>query len=92
MYQQDLSNLITCLKENGRKINETWIPGNMLRERIREIEALWHTRFHSGKDTPEISALRGFYEEIKSTYDKMLWACDENNYEQAFFVGICWIE
>jgi hypothetical protein len=31
--------------------------------------------------------LAGFYEEFKSTYNKLLHACDEKNYENAYYAG-----
>lgn len=60
---------------------------NILRELINETETLWNTRFNNGKGRPDVSELRGFYEEFKSTYNKLLCACDETNYEDAYYAG-----
>ena len=35
-------------------------------------------------DTAELA---GFYEEFKSAYNKLLLACDEENYENAYYAG-----
>ncbi len=60
---------------------------HILRDLITDTETLWNTHFHHGQDVPDVSALRGFYEELKSTYNKLVCACDEKNYEQANYAG-----
>jgi hypothetical protein len=39
------------------------------------------------KEQADPSELTGFYEEFKSTYNKLLLACDEKNYENAYYAG-----
>jgi predicted nucleotidyltransferase len=69
------------------RTHDASVRQNILRELIHETETLWNTHFGSGKEAPDVSELKGFYEEFKSTYNKLLCACDEKNYEQAYYAG-----
>ena len=59
----------------------------MVNELIVETEKIWKTKFDNDKNNADPSELRGFYEEFKSTYNKLLLACDEKNYENAYYAG-----
>jgi predicted nucleotidyltransferase len=56
-------------------------------ELIVETEKLWKSRFEADTKRVDASELEGFYEEFKSTYNKLLLACDEKNYENAYYAG-----
>jgi hypothetical protein len=60
---------------------------HLANELIVEAEKLWKTRFREDKKSVDISELAGFYEEFKSAYNKLLLACDEKNYEKAYYAG-----
>ncbi|MFC1975886.1 hypothetical protein ACFLXQ_05770 [Chloroflexota bacterium] len=60
---------------------------DILGELIIVTENLWKAQFENDKKTPDISELRGFYEEFKSTYNKLLLACDEKNYDNAYYAA-----
>jgi hypothetical protein len=67
--------------ENKAEIHHT------VNKLIAETEELWKTRFDHDPKNVDPSELRGFYEEFKSTYNKLLLACDEKNYENAYYAG-----
>lgn len=50
---------------------------HLANELIVEAETIWKTKFEKDKKSVEPSELAGFYEEFKSTYNKLLLACDE---------------
>jgi len=56
-------------------------------ELIAETEGIWKTRFENDKDNADVSELAEFYEEFKSIYNKLLLACDEKDYENAYYAG-----
>jgi predicted nucleotidyltransferase len=60
---------------------------HLTNELIIETEELWNTRFNKDQQDRDPSDLAGFYEEFKSTYNKLLLACDEKNYEKAYYAG-----
>lgn len=59
----------------------------IVNELIVETEKIWKTKFEGDKNGVDISELTGFYEEFKSAYNKLLLACDEKNYENAYYAG-----
>jgi hypothetical protein len=60
---------------------------HLVRELIVETEELWKTRFEGHPETADPADLAGFYEEFKSTYNKLLLACDEKSYENAYYAA-----
>lgn len=60
---------------------------HLANELIVEAEKIWETRFEEDKKSVDASELAGFYEEFKSAYNKLLLACDEKNYENAYYAG-----
>lgn len=60
---------------------------HLANELIAETDKIWKTKFENGRENADISELAGFYEEFKSTYNKLLLACDEKNYENAYYAG-----
>jgi predicted nucleotidyltransferase len=60
---------------------------HLTNELIIETEELWNTRFNKDQKDSNPSDLAGFYEEFKSTYNKLLLACDGKNYEKAYYAG-----
>ena len=56
-------------------------------ELITETEEIWKTKFEEDTKSVDASDLEGFYEEFKSTYNKLLLACEEKNYENAYYAG-----
>jgi len=56
-------------------------------ELIVETDKVWKTKFDNDKESVVASDLAGFYEEFKSTYNKLLLACDGKNYENAYYAG-----
>jgi predicted nucleotidyltransferase len=60
---------------------------HIVNELIAEAEQTWKTRFDPDTKDVDPSALAGFYEEFKSTYNKLLFACEEKNYEKAYYAG-----
>lgn len=76
--------------ENYRKLVRTGNKAevqHILKELIVETGIIWRSKFENKKENPDPSELEGFYEEFKSTYNKLLLACDEENYENAFAAG-----
>ena len=59
----------------------------LVNELIFETEELWGKKFKETSETADPSDLAGFYEEFKSTYNKLLLACDEKNYENAYYAA-----
>ncbi len=56
----------------------------VVKEMIAETDHMWKLKFENNKNHAEMV---GFYEEFKSTYNKLLSACDEENYESAYYAG-----
>jgi hypothetical protein len=56
-------------------------------ELIAETDKIWKTKFDQDKENVDASELAGFYEEFKSTYNKLLLACDKKDYENAYYAG-----
>jgi hypothetical protein len=59
----------------------------IVNELIVETDKIWKSKFDPHKGDVDPSELAGFYEEFKSTYNKLLLACDEKNYESAYYAG-----
>ncbi|ULQ59163.1 nucleotidyltransferase domain-containing protein [Brucepastera parasyntrophica] len=59
----------------------------ILRTMIADTERIWEKEYSGMESAPDISWLAGFYEEFKSTYNKLLCACEEKIYEKAFFAA-----
>ncbi len=59
----------------------------LVHELILETEEIWKARFEGHPEPPDPSDLAGFYEEFKSTYNKLLLACDEKNHENAYYAA-----
>jgi hypothetical protein len=60
---------------------------HLTNELIAETEKIWKTRFEGDTQNADACDLAGFYEEFKSTYNKLLLACDEQKYENAYYAG-----
>ena len=76
--------------ENYRKLIRTSDraeAGQLVHALIVESEKLWKSKFEPDTKKADPSDLAGFYEEFKSTYNKLLLACDEKNYENAYYAG-----
>ena len=58
---------------------------HIVNELIVETDKICKSKFD--REKLDISELAGFYEEFKSTYNKLLLACDEKNYENAYYAG-----
>lgn len=78
-------------------IDATWkiIKSNTKEEMINsiaillgDVEQVNMTKKEKSRELTEPTAdtLKGFYEEIKSTYNKMLIACDEKDYLKTYFI------
>ncbi len=50
-------------------------------------EETWKARFEAHPEPANPSDLAGFYEEFKSTYNKLLLACEEKNHENAWYAA-----
>jgi predicted nucleotidyltransferase len=59
----------------------------LVHELIVETEKAWKARFEAQPEPPDPADLAGFYEEFKSTYNKLLLACEEKNYENACYAA-----
>lgn len=53
---------------------------------ILDTEKLVNDKFRNS-ETADPSELQGFYEEFKSAYNKLLQACDEEDYEKAYYAA-----
>jgi hypothetical protein len=76
--------------ENYRKLirtNNKAEVQQIVTELIVETEKLWKSKFDPDKENVDPSELADFYEEFKSTYNKLLLACDEKNYENAYYAA-----
>jgi hypothetical protein len=85
-----LSMVPAGLLENFRKLTRTNDKAKIqliLNELIVETDKIWISKFDPDKNNVDSSELAGFYEEFKSTYNKLLLACDEKNYENAYYAG-----
>lgn len=69
------------------RANDTAEVQHISGELIAETHRVWKARFNSDKMNVDPSELAGFYEEFKSAYNKLLFACDEKNYENAYYAG-----
>ena len=58
-----------------------------LNEMILAVDALWRQKYEPDQRNTDPADLAGFYEEFKSTYNKLLRACDEQNYADAFYAA-----
>jgi hypothetical protein len=54
---------------------------------IAETDAIRRSKFERENENVDPAELAGFYEEFKSTYNKLLLACEEKNYENAYYAG-----
>jgi hypothetical protein len=59
----------------------------MVHELIVETDVIWKARFEAHPEPASPSDLAGFYEEFKSTYNKLLLACEEKNHENAYYAA-----
>jgi len=76
--------------ENYRKLirtNNKAEVQHIVNELIVETDRIFRSKFDHDKEDVDPSELAGFYEEFKSTYNKLLLACDEKNYENAYYAG-----
>lgn len=76
--------------ENYRKMiraNDESEVQRIVNELIAETEKIYKSKFDHDKEKVDPSALAGFYEEFKSTYNKLMLACDEKNYDSAYYAG-----
>jgi predicted nucleotidyltransferase len=60
---------------------------HLVHELIVETEETWKARFERHPEPADPSDLTGFYEEFKSTYNKLLLACEEKNHENAYYAA-----
>jgi len=60
---------------------------HLANELIAETDKIWKTKFENDQGNVDASELSGFYEEFKSTYNKLLLACEEKDYENAYYAG-----
>jgi len=60
---------------------------HLVNELIVETDKIWKTKFDHDRENVDASELAGFYEEFKSTYNKLLLACDKKDYENAYYAG-----
>ena len=76
--------------ENYRKlirINNKAEAQHIVNELIVETDNIYKSKFDHDKEDVDPSELVGFYEEFKSAYNKLLLACDEKIYEDAYYAG-----
>ncbi|HSL42661.1 MAG TPA: hypothetical protein VK897_04460 [Anaerolineales bacterium] len=76
--------------ENYKKLIRTTSKAevqHIVNELIVETDKIYKSKFEPDKENVVASELAGFYEEFKSTYNKLLLACDEKNYESAYYAG-----
>jgi predicted nucleotidyltransferase len=60
---------------------------HLVHDLIVGTEEVWKARFEGQPEPADSSDLAGFYEEFKSTYNKLLLACEEKNYENAWYAA-----
>jgi len=60
---------------------------HLVHELIFETQEIWKARFEARTEPADPSDLAGFYEEFKSTYNKLLLACEEKNHENAYYAA-----
>jgi predicted nucleotidyltransferase len=60
---------------------------HILKELIIAADTIWKSKFDHDQRPGNPAELAGFYEEFKSTYNKLLLACDQKNYENAYYAG-----
>jgi hypothetical protein len=60
---------------------------HLVHELIFETQESWRARFEAHTEPADPSDLAGFYEEFKSTYNKLLLACEEKNHENAYYAA-----
>ncbi len=76
--------------ETYRKLirtNQKTDAQHLANQLLGEVEAVWTATFEDPGNHADVSDLAGFYEEFKSTYNKLLLACDEENYENAYYAA-----
>ena len=59
----------------------------LINEMIIETEKIYHSKFDHVNVNVKPADLTGFYEEFKSAYNKLLLACNEKDYENAYYAG-----
>jgi predicted nucleotidyltransferase len=59
----------------------------LLKDLINDVESVWKARYLIKSKKPEVSGLNGFYEEFKSTYNKLIKACREKDYNNAYYAA-----
>lgn len=59
----------------------------LINEMIIETEKIYSSKFDHVKENVNPADLKGFYEEFKSAYNKLLQACNEEDYENAYYAG-----
>lgn len=76
--------------ENYRKLirtNNKAEVQHIVNELIVETDKMCESKYDHDNANVDLSDLAGFYEEFKSTYNKLLLACNEKNYENAYYAG-----
>lgn len=76
--------------ENYRKLIRSKNKENvkyLIKEMIIETDKICKSKFEFEKENVNFSELAGFYEEFKSAYNKLLLACNNEDYENAFYAG-----
>lgn len=76
--------------DNYRKLirtNDKAEVQQIVHKLICETDKTCKARFDHTNEQLDFSDLAGFYEEFKSTYNKLLLACDEKNYENAYYAA-----
>jgi predicted nucleotidyltransferase len=59
----------------------------LINEMIIETEKIYRSKFDQVNVNVKPTDLTGFYEEFKSAYNKLLLACNEKDYENAYYAG-----
>ena len=76
--------------ENYKKLIRTSNKDDVeciVKELIVATDTIWKSKFDHDQGPVGPAELAGFYEEFKSTYNKLLLACDQKNYENAYYAG-----
>jgi predicted nucleotidyltransferase len=85
-FSRKLAKFLVTYRKLIRTNRKAEIQGLVL-EMIFETEETWKSRFEAHPEPAIPSDLAGFYEEFKSTYNKLLLACEEENYENAYYAA-----
>ncbi len=59
----------------------------LVKQMIVATEQLWKSRFEYANNPQDPQDLTGFYEEFKSAYNKLLLACENEDYVSAYYAG-----